>query len=132
MIFLLIRVTGDHWNPSELIARFNIQDCGVWSNGDAFKTSLRGFHKDTGFAFSLPDAQSWVVAQPSLIAMLSSNVELFQAVKALNLKAELRLGVTVGEEASFVPSLDFSTELISMLHEANISMEISAYPTSNE
>ena len=36
------------------------------------------------------------------MSMLELNRELFQTVAAIGLKAELSIGVTVGEEASFV------------------------------
>ena len=132
MIFSTVRITGENWQPNEIIHRFNIPECTVWHRGDTFEVGKGRTHKNTGFAFSLPDADSWVAGLPLVMSMLELNRELFQTVAAIGLKAELSIGVTVGEEASFAPSLDLPLKLIAALHSANVAMEINAYPTSDE
>lgn len=132
MIFSLIRITGENWQPSEIIARFDLSDCTVWQRGDPLTLGKGRTHTTTGLAFSLPDAESWVTGLPLVRSTLQRNRELFQTVAALGLKTELSIGVTVGEETSFAPSLDFPLELISELHAAKVALEINSYPTSDE
>ena len=132
MIFSLVRITGQGWQPNEFVTRFKLENCTVWHQGDTLKFGKGRTHTTTGFAFSLPDAESWATGLPLVMSMLRENHELFQTVAAMGLKAELSIGVTVGEKASFAPSLDFSLELISELHDAKVAMEINSYPTSDE
>jgi hypothetical protein len=132
MIFSIVRISGDNWQPNEIVDRFNIPGCSVWHRGDPFKTGKGLEHSDTGLAFSLPDAESRITGLPLVRSMLQQRLELFRTVAAMGMKSELSIGVTVGEEASFAPSLDFPLELIAELHIANVALEINAYPTSNE
>ena len=132
MIFSLVRITGQGWQPNEFVTRFKLENCTVWHQGDTLKFGKGRTHTTTGFAFSLPDAESWATGLPLVMSMLRENHELFQTIAAMGLKAELSIGVTVGEKASFAPSLDFSLELISELHDAKVAMEINSYPTSDE
>jgi hypothetical protein len=132
MILLLIRVAGDNWQPSAIVGQFIVPDCSIWHCGDPFASGRGRVHKDTGFAFSLPDADSWVAALPLIRGMLQQYLELFQAVAAMGLKSELSIGVAVGEDESFAPSLDIPLELISVLHAAKVALVITAYPTSDE
>jgi hypothetical protein len=132
MIFLLIQVVSDSWQPRAIVNQFKVPDCFIWRFGDPFASGRARVLKDTGFAFSLPDADAWVTVLQLVRAMLQQSLELFQAVAAMGLKSELSIGVTAGEEESFAPSLDIPLELISELRAAKVALVVTAYPTSDD
>lgn len=132
MIFSIVRITGQNWQPGEMVAQFDLPDCTVWQRGDPFKIGKGRAHTNTGLAFSLPDAESWDTGLPMVRSMLQGNLALFQAAAAMGLKAELSIGVTIGEKASFAPSIDLPLELIAELHFARVALEINAYPTTDD
>jgi len=48
------------------------------------------------------------------------------------LTAELSVGVTVGDSAQFVASIDLTSDDLSMMGTLGLSLNVSAYPTSGE
>ena len=129
MIFTLLRVSGLNWQPTEMVARFQIRDASVWRAGDARR---RGNYKDSGFSLSLPEHESWASAKTAIRDLLCAQKHALDAAAVLDLSVELSIGVTVGEENSYAPTLDFEPELLAALHAARVALSVTAYPTSDE
>jgi hypothetical protein len=132
MIFILLRFSGQAFEPNEIVERFQVPNCYIWRKGDVFQSGHGRTHKDFGFSFSLPNEDSWPAALPVIRSMLAKHSALFSAVAAMSLLSELSVGVTVGENASFAPSLDIPLDFLSELLEAKLLLTITAYPTSDE
>jgi hypothetical protein len=132
MIFILLRVSGQAFEPNEIVERFQVPNCHTWCKGDAFQSGRGRTHEDFGFSFSLPNESSWPAALPVIRSMLAKFSALFSAVAAMNLLSELSVGITVGDNASFAPSLDIPLDFMTELLEAKLHLTITAYPTSDE
>jgi hypothetical protein len=132
MIFLQIRVSGLSWRPESFVEQFQITNCQIWNKGDEMAHGRGGAHMDSGFAFSLPNQDSWSSALPVIRSMLSAQTALFNALAQQGVQTELSIGVTVGEKTSFAPSLEFPVELLASLHAATVGLMLTAYPASNE
>ena len=117
--------------PSRSFSTSSSKLCAsLWLKGDARHSGK--VHEDSGFGFSLPDAETTVAALPLIEAFLESNGSLLSALQHLGTSCNLHLGVTVGEQRSFAPTLEFAPALLSRLAQRNISLSITGYPTSDE
>jgi hypothetical protein len=130
MVFVVIRVSGADFAVDGFLAERDLAINSVWHKGE---TSLRGRLLDeSGFNLALPDAESWVEALPLVHSFLQSERDLFRDLSELNVEMELDIGVTVGEEKSFAPSLQFPIDFLAELISCGIYLNVSAYPTSDE
>lgn len=130
MVFIVIRISGNDFAVDDFLESRNLEVDAVWRKGDV---TFRGrVMDDSGFNLSLPDAESWVQALPSVHSFLRAERELFRELLGQNVKMELDIGVTVGEEKSFAPSLQFPADFLTDLVSAGVTLNVSAYPTSDE
>jgi hypothetical protein len=132
MIFLLLTISGSNWEPEQIIREFQIANCTTWKHGEPMKHGSGRTYKDSGIALSLPDHPNWVEAMPEVASLLNANLPLFARVAAMGMASELSVGVTVGSDESFAPSLDFPTTFLAALQEASINLQVTCYPTSDE
>jgi hypothetical protein len=130
MIFHFFRISGFKHSPEHFIHEWALEPSGVWAEGEL---SPRGRpYKDSGFAIALPDADSWPEALPHLMDFIESRRDLFAALRDMNADVNLSIGVTVGSNESFAPSLDFSNQLLTEIAACDINLTITGYPTSDE
>lgn len=130
MVFIQFTASGAGFAVQEFLSENSLHGASLWLKGDARRSGK--VHDDSGFGFSLPDAET-TVAAPSLVeAFLESNGSLLSALQHLGIACNLHLGVTVGEQSSFAPTLEFAPAFLDRLAQRNISLSITGYPTSDE
>lgn len=130
MVFVVIRVSGAEFAVDDFLDRWNLEVGLVWRKGEL---SIRGrVAEDSGFSLCLPDADSWKQALPSVQTFLRAEKKMFEELRHLNIEMELDIGVTVGEEKSFAPSLKFPIDFLTDLISSGIDINVSAYPASDE
>jgi hypothetical protein len=130
MVFTTLRVRGADFPVDAFLRERRLQVSAVWRKGEP----MRGGHvfEDSGFNISLPDAESWAMALPAVRAFLESERTLLEHLHALALQSVLDVGVSVGEERSYAPSLEFPHDVLAQLAAHGVSLCVSAYPTSDE
>ncbi len=89
-------------------------------------------HETNGFSACLPDADSWSEAVSLMKGFWKSHEGLLSQLASAGAQKEFRLGVFVGSEKSFAPSLSFPVELMSELSALGIAVTVSCYPTNDE
>lgn len=130
MVFIVIRVSGPEFPVDEFLRSRDLEVDAIWRKGEI---SRKGRPLDeSGFNLSLPDFDSWVQALPLVHSFLLNQKELFRELVSLNLSMVMDIGVTVGEEKSFAPSLEFPVKFLSDLASYGVILNVSAYPTSDE
>ena len=130
MVFIQFTAHGADFAAQEFLSEHSLHGASLWQKGDPRRSGK--VHEDSGLGFSLPDAETTVAAPPLVEAFLESNGRLLSALQHLGAACNLHLGVTVGEQSSFAPTLEFSPELLNRLAQRNISLSITGYPTSDE
>jgi hypothetical protein len=116
MIFIQIVVSGLGWERNKYANQFGLGDIKVWHTGNPFSFGRGRFHKDSGFAFSLIDQESWGNAQKSLRETLAKFSEIFKSIQSEDIISEINIGMTVGEPHSFVQSIDFEPDLLRLAY----------------
>jgi len=133
MISTQIRISGLNWSPEDYAAKFNVNGLKVWHLGDALKFGhKKRFRQDSGLAFSLPEQESWSSAQNAIRAELLTHAVVYIELFSKGVAVELSIGMTVGESAAFIQSIDFSAEFLGELYAARIGLLVTGYPTSDE
>ena len=132
MIFTQIVVSGLGWEPNKYASQFGLVDIKVWHTGDPFSFGLGRFHKESGFAFSLVDQESWDNAQKSLRETLAKFSEILKSIQSEDVISEISIGMTVGESHSFIQSIDFEPSLLREIYSLNMKLTVTGYPTSDE
>ena len=130
MIFTVLRVQGSDFAVDTFLNGRRLDVSAVWHKG---QPSRRGSnHDDSGFNVSLPDAESWVAALTSVREFLESERELFDDLRSFGVRAILDIGVTVGKDRSYAPSIEIPNDVLSNLVALGVGLNVSAYPTSDE
>src|SRR6266545_1723610 len=112
MIFTVLRVSGSDFLVDTFLDARRVDLSSVWHRGES---SRRGSHQTSGFTVALPDAASWKVALPAIRAFLNSERKLLEDLRKLDVDTVLDIGVTVGEEESYAPSLQFPKDALEQL-----------------
>jgi hypothetical protein len=131
MIFVLLAVSGQDWDPDVTLARFQIDGCQVWRQGDALKFGRGRAHTDSGFSASLPEQPSWPSAQFEIRQLLTRFGPLLSSLAAKPIVIELSLGLTVGSSGAYVSSIALPVDLLAELATAKVNVSVTAYPTAD-
>lgn len=129
MIFTLFSVFGPEFPASDFVSRFDLSEASVWSKGQPLR--LGRFHEDSGFSLHLDDLQMTRELIPFIDFFLNSNQKWLVALHEEPVELVLHLGVTVGEQLSFAPCLEFGYSILKRLVDERIDLHISSYPTSD-
>lgn len=111
-----------------------LQDTGalpdkVWKRGDA---KIRGaVHENSGFSVVMADAETPLEMVATTRRILGSYNEAGVHFDAINLSAELSLGLTVGDPRQFAAIVSFTPDDLRLIGSLGISLSIAAYPCSN-
>ncbi len=130
MVFIVFRISGQGFAVDQFLRSHDVEVSAIWRAGEASRTGQ--LIEDSGFNLSLPDFDSWAQALPFVHSFLREQKELFRELAERKLSMELDIGVTVGEEKSFAPSLAFPIEFLSDLTSYGVMLTVSAYPASDE
>lgn len=128
MIFMVLRAQDPSFPVDTFLSRHSVQASYVWRKGEPRRRGLT--HEDSGFSIQLPDVASWVVGLPSVKAYIESRRHIFEDLQQIDAEVVLDIGVTVGEEESYAPSLSFPKDFLALLITLGINLNVSAYPTA--
>jgi hypothetical protein len=129
MVFIVIRITGKDLVIDTFLSRSGLGVSSIWRKGETARTGR--VNDDSGFTLAFPEGESWAHSLPTVRAHFQAEAALFRELRSRNAEVELDIGVTVGEDQSFAPSLAFPTEFMAELVSLGVSLKVSAYPTSN-
>jgi hypothetical protein len=130
MVFAVIRVAGQDLMIDRFLGRDGLEIGGVYRKGETRRNGQ--VHTKSGFAFSFPETSSWAQSLPIVFAHLHAEADLYREFRQLRAEVELDIGITVGEEGSFAPTLMFPNDFLSELALLGMDLNISAYPASLE
>lgn len=130
MVFILFSVFGPDFSASDFVSKHGIKTADVWSKGQPLR--LGRFHEDAGFSLNFDDIQTTSEVIPAVRALLNENQSWLAALHEQSVERLFHIGVTVGEEKSFAPYLEFDLAFLKLLVDEQIALNISAYPTSDE
>ena len=130
MVFIQFTARGPFFGSGEFAAKHSLNSASIWQKGQAHRFGR--VHEDAGFGLSLPDAETPIAAIPLIEAFVEENAHWLSELRQQGASASLNLGVTVGEEQSFAPTIEFSTALLHRLANTGISLAVTGYPTSDE
>lgn len=130
MVMIVFGIAGEEFSAVEFLEKNRISPFRTWARGDV--RSLHRVHGDSGFAIELPDVEKSIDV-PGVMSQFLVESETWLA--RLPAEAQTRyfdLGVMVGSERSFAPSVSFSHELLGELSARRINLTVSSYPVSDE
>ena len=130
MNFMNLRAYGPDFSVDEFLAEHRLDVSSIWRKGDDRPSG--GKYEHAGFDIGFPDAASWVVGLPVIRAFLDSNAAPLEKLRLLGVCVDLDIGVTVGEERSFAPTLEFPQGFLTLLVTLGVNLNVAAYPTSDE
>jgi len=130
VVFIQFTASGYSFAAGEFAAKHSLSSASLWQKGQAHRFGR--VHNDAGFGLSLPDVETPIAAFPLIEAFVEENTHWLSELRQQGSSASLRLGVTVGEEQSFAPTIEFSTALLHRLASTGISLAVTGYPASDE
>lgn len=129
MVFILFSAFGPDFSASDFVSRHSIKTGSVWSKGQPLRSG--SLHKDAGFSLNLDEVQTTNEVVPLVEIFLKENRGWLAALHEQPVERLIHLGVTVGEESSFAPCLEFGLSFLKLLVDERIELHVSAYPTSD-
>jgi hypothetical protein len=130
MVFILFSAFGPDFSASDFVSKHGIKTASVWSKGQPLRSG--NLHEDAGFSLNFDEVQATSGVVPSIGAFLNENQSWLAVLHEQPVERLLHIGVTVGEERSFAPCLEFDLTFLKLLVDERIDLYISAYPTSDE
>ena len=128
MNLVVLRMEGDQKLLDALVQRLALKPEQAWKAGDHRRNGSA--HLSSGFSATVADASNG----SELISQLRQFVARCKKldVSFSGVRAELSVGVTVGDSKQFVAHLALSNADLAMLAERGLTFSVSAYPTSDE
>ena len=130
MVFILFSAFGPDFLANDFVANHGLKAGSIWSKGQPLRSG--NLHKDNGFSLNLNDAKTTNDVVPLVEAFLKESQSWLTALREQPVERVLHLGMTVGEESSFAPCLEFGLLFLNMLVDERIELHVLAYPTSDE
>lgn len=130
MVCVVLRIGARDLQIDDYLHRSQLEVTNIWRNGEASRNGR--VNESSGFNLSFPEESSWAESLAAVSAHLRSEASLLRELRDVNAEVELDIGVTVGEEQSYAPSLGFPSEFLADLASLGISLTVSAYPTNDE
>ena len=129
---IILRVSGEAKNlntiQKKLKQKLELIPENVWEKGT--KNRIGRKIESSGFNIFIADSKT-----PN---DLVGDIKLFinelreYGLSFSNVYAELSIGITVGEEISFIKTLDFPPLLLTQIAEHNLTLSVTAYPTTDD
>ena len=129
MVFILFRAFGPDFSANDFVSKHGLKTGSIWSKGQPRRSGR--FHEDAGFSLNLDEAQTTNEVVPLIESFIKKNQGWLAALREQPVERLLHLGVTVGEESSFAPCLEFGLSFLKLLVDERIELHVSAYPTSD-
>jgi hypothetical protein len=130
MNLAVLRVEGKSEALKGLLNVLRCKPDTEWQEGELKRRG--GKHEKSGFTSLIVDAatsRDMVIAVRRFLKECCAQTMSFPGQ---GLTAELSVGVTVGDSAQFVASIDLTSDDLSMMSSLGLSLNFAAYPTSDE
>lgn len=129
MNLAVLRAEGPEAALRAVASALGLRAASFWREGDASPTGR--LFTSTGFNCTLADASN----PAALVLAIQEFARVCRESKFVfppEVKAELSVGVTVGDSEQFVAVVDFSANELRALGELGLGLSFAAYPTSDE
>ena len=123
------RTSSPDLDVDALVREFALEPDALWHKGDP---SRRKPESESGLNLDVARSRSTADAVQESLRFVEQNRELLSRVHALGASSVLDLGVMVGSETSFAPSVRLSRELLLACLEQHVELHISCYPVGCE
>lgn len=125
-----LRVSGSDEELSSICNRLSLSVTSAWKKGD---TQHRGgVRTDSGFSADLVDAKTPAALVSDLRNFLAACRKCNVRFVSPSLKAEIALGITVGDAEQFVACVDFTADDLLAIGALGLKLAVWSYPTSEE
>lgn len=125
-----LRIEGEEPALEALAKALPLVHDSRWKKGDSRRNGT--VHSCSGFVATVADAENPGQLVILVRAFLEECKKRGVVFSRFALSAELSLGFTVGDSVQFVAGVEFSPSDLQALSECDITLSITAYPTSDE
>lgn len=123
-------LSGGDDELSSICRRLGLSVTSAWKKGDAKRRG--GVRADSGWSATIADMQSPAALVSAVRAFLATCQEQNVNFLAPSLKAQIAIGITVGDAEQFVACIDFTADDLVALGALGLKLSVWAYPTSDE
>jgi hypothetical protein len=127
MNLAVLRLEGERAVLDALVGRLSLEANQTWKEGELRRNGTP--HKSSGLSATVADVPTPAGLMEEVRAFVSRCKQL--AVSFSGVRAELSVGLTVGDSEQFVACLEFSKDDLAMLAERGLTLSVTAYPTSD-
>ena len=128
MNLVVLRMEGDQKALDALAQRLSLNVEQEWKAGERRRNGSA--HMSSGLSATVADTPTPSELVSELRSFLARCKEL--GVSFSGVRAELSVGITVGDSSQFVAHVALSNADLGMLAERGLTLSVSAYPTSDE
>lgn len=125
-----LRMNGSDDEISSTCNRLGLSITSTWKKGDAKRQG--GVRADSGLSATIADAKTPAALVSAIRTFFAACQEHKVSFLAPSLKAEIAVGVTVGDSEQFVACVDFTADDLLVLGALGLKLSVWAYPTSDE
>lgn len=129
MVLILFNAFGSTFAASDFVAKHSIKDASVWKKGEPLGKKKK--HEDSGFSLNLKELDTAIELAPLLESFIRESESWLVPLLTQPVDRLLNIGMTVGEEASYVSCIELEAKLLTLLVENKIGLHICGYPTSD-
>ena len=124
------KASGIQFDPRAFVDNWRLEADSVWLRGE---TGILGCaHGASSVSIGLPDTSSRKELCTVLLSFLSASEPWLIELRKLCDKRELNIGIMVGSEHSYAPSVEFPVDLLSIFVRCGVSVRVSGYPCSED
>jgi hypothetical protein len=123
-----LRLEGDAKDLALAATRLGLRPEQEWKQGE--KSRAGTLHRSSGYSSTIADVSTpanLLSAIRAFIAKCQENATTFS-----NVRAELSIGVAVGDSEQFMALIEFSPSDLQAIAALGLTLSIAAYPTSDE
>lgn len=123
-----LRLEGNSNSIALAASRLGLQPEQEWKEGE--KSGTGPVHRSSGYSSTIADTSTSAELLSAIRSFLNKCQE--SATDFLKVRAELSIGVTVGDSEQFMALIEFSPSDLQTIAALGLTLSIAAYPTSDE
>ena len=127
MNLAVLRLEGAQTALDEVAQRLSLAVEQAWKKGEARRNGRR--HRSSGLSATVADAPNGEALVAQLKRFLIKCKR--RRISFSKIRAEISIGVSVGETAQYIGYVDLPPKYLAMLAECGLSLSVAAYPTSD-
>jgi hypothetical protein len=131
MIFVLFNAFGDNFDPVAFVKKFSIVEANLFKKGAPMSFGGK-VHKQSGLSITLENSSSSDEAVREIENFINSNKEWLSSLAEQTVESAFNIGITVGGNDAFSPSLDFGVDFLALISSLRLRLNICCYPTSDQ